>query len=128
MVRVKERFKMLRPVFVPFILYIGALGFSTVWIEDNPVSNLRIVVSLLPIMPAVWVAVSLISFMKKLDELEQRVVNEAAAFSFMLTFLLLLSISFLGFAGIEMFNPTIILLFMVVFVLIGKVLGNRRYK
>lgn len=128
MVRFKERFKMLRPVLVPFVFYIGALAFSASWLEDNPDSSFRSFLSLVPIFPAIWIAFSLVNFLKKLDELEQRIINEAASFSFMFTFLLLLTMSFLGQAGIEMPDPVFIVMFMVVFLLIGKIRGNRRYE
>ena len=128
MVRVKERFKLLRPVFVPFLIYLGALVITATWVEDHPESSLKMLVALLPLLPAIWIAFSLVGFMKKLDELEQRIINEAAAFSFMLTFLMLLTLTFWGNAGIDLLDPMFIIMFMVVFLLIGKVLGNRRYK
>lgn len=126
--RFKERLLLLRPVTIPFILYIGILAFSANWIENNPESTAKVYIALLPLLPSIWIAVALAQYMKKLDELEQRIINEAAAFSFMITFLMILAFTFLSFAGIEMPNPTYLILFMGIFLAVGKLLGNRRYK
>ena len=118
----------MRPVMVPFILYIGLLAFATNWVEKNPQSEYRMLVALLPVIPSIWIAVLLVQFIKKLDELEQRIIHEAASFSFMLTFLMVLVFSLLSFSGLPTPNPMYLLLVMVVLLAVGKLAGNRRYK
>jgi uncharacterized membrane protein (DUF485 family) len=126
--RVKERFILMRPVMVPFILYIGLLAFATNWVANNPQSDYRMLVALLPVIPSIWIAVLIVQFIKKLDELEQRIIHEAASFSFMLTLLLVLVFSLLSFSGLPTPNPMYLLLVMVVLLAVGKLAGNRRYK
>ncbi len=126
--RFKERFALMRPVLVPFILYIGLLVFATNWVENNPQSEFRILVALLPVIPSIWIAVLLVQFIKKLDELEQRIIYEAASFSFMSTFMMVLVFSLLSFSGLQIPKPMYLLLFMVLMLAVGKLTGNRRYK
>jgi hypothetical protein len=126
--RIKERFILMRPILIPFILYIGSLVVSSTWIEANSNSSWIFWVSLIPLIPSLWMAVMIVQFMKKLDELEQRIIYEAAAFSFMITFLMILSFSFLSIAGVSLPHPTVIVLFMAVLMVVGKLIGNRKYK
>jgi hypothetical protein len=126
--RIKERFKLLRPIAIPFMIYIGLLTLTTTWVEDNPESSIKTFVALLPIIPSIWIAVLITQFVKKLDELEQRIINEAATFSFMITFLMIMAFSFLSISGFPLPNPVYIGLFMAILLAIGKLIGNRRYK
>lgn len=126
--RIKERFVLMRPVLVPFILYIGLLAFTTSWLDDNPQSDIRSLVALLPIIPSIWIAVLIVQFINKLDELEQKIIHEAASFSFLITFLMMLAFSLLSFSGVLLLNPIYLGLLMAFLLVVGKLMGNRRYK
>lgn len=126
--RIKERFVLMRPVLVPFILYIGLLAFTTSWLDDNPQSDIRSLVALLPIIPSIWIAVLIVQFINKLDELEQKIIHEAASFSFLITFLMMLAFSLLSFSGVLLPNPIYLGLLMAFLLVVGKLMGNRRYK
>ncbi len=64
----------------------------------------------------------------QLDELERRILLEGIAFSFAMTFILVLSFGLLDLAGVTMLKGSYIALFMAIFMLIGKLWGNRRYR
>jgi len=128
MSRIKERFMLMRPILIPFILYIGSLAVTSSWIEANLTSSWILWVSLIPLIPSSWMAVMIVQLLKKLDELEQRIIYEAAAFSFMITFLMILSFTFLSVADVSLPHPTVIVLFMAVLMVVGKLWGNWKYK
>ncbi len=51
--RIKQRAKLIRPLLIPFIFYIGLLSFSINWLEENPESSWRIAAALLPLIPGI---------------------------------------------------------------------------
>ncbi len=126
--RIKQRAKLIRPLLIPFIFYIGLLAFSIKWLEENPESSWRIAVALLPVIPGILIALGIVRAITQLDELERRILLEGIAFSFAMTFILVLSFGLLDFAGVTMLNGSYIALFMAIFMLIGKLWGNRRYR
>jgi hypothetical protein len=126
--RIKQRAKLIRPLLIPFIFYIGLLAFSLKWLEENPDSSWRIAVALLPLIPGIFIALGIVRAILQLDELERRILLEGIAFSFAMTFILVLSFGLLDIAGVPMLNGSYIALFMAVFWLIGKLWGNWKYK
>jgi uncharacterized membrane protein len=126
--RIKQRAKLIRPLLIPFIFYIGLLAFSIKWLEENPESSWRIVVALLPLIPGILIALGIVHAITQLDELERRILLEGIAFSFAMTFILVLSYGLLDLAGVTILNGSYIALFMAIFMLIGKLWGNRRYR
>lgn len=128
MKRIKERLILIRPLFVPLILYIGTLAISANSQFADPLTLVNWLVMALPIIPAVFLGLGLIKAINKLDELERKIIYEAASFSFVVTFLALMGFGFFTRADIQVTNPLYISLFMAVLLLIGKLLGNRRYE
>ncbi len=126
--RLKERFHLIRPVLVPLILYIGLLTFSISWLESHPESDWRYPIALLPMLPAVWIAIGLIRAIRRLDELARMVLYEGLAIAALLTFLLSAGLGLLEIAGFPPINAIYIALFMVVAWLAGKLLVTRRYQ
>jgi hypothetical protein len=49
--RAKERWALVRPLLIPFVLYLGLLVFAVSWLENNPHSPWRYPVVLLPLIP-----------------------------------------------------------------------------
>jgi hypothetical protein len=82
---------------------------------------------LLPMIPAAFLAIGTVKAIRKLDELEQKILLEAAAISFLLTFFVMIGLGFLSRVGVSTPNPIYISLFMMVVLLIGKLYGNRRH-
>lgn len=125
--RIKRRSKLIRPMLVPLILYIGALVISVNYLEAIT-SNWKYAIALLPVVPAVWIALGVIKAINQLDELEQKIMLEGAAFSLLITTLGMMVFGFLKQVGVEQPSFPYIILFMMFMWLIGKLRGNRKYK
>lgn len=126
--RAKARAKLIRPLLIPFLLYIVLLTFSLRWMDDHPDSPWRYVVALTPMVPGIWIAINMLRAIQKLDELERRVLLEGVAVSFMGTFILVLSLGFLQMAGFPLVNGVYIGFFMVVLWLVAKLVIHRNYR
>lgn len=124
--RFKQRAKLTRPLLIPFILYIGLLRAVTSWAPTIETSLLRYTVALLPIIPGIWLALGAIRLATQLDELERRILLEAATLSFSLTLLLLVSLGLLGMVGVPAPDPMIMAAIMAILFIIGKLWGNQR--
>jgi len=125
--RIKRRSKLIRPMLVPLILYIGALVISVNYLEAIT-SNWKYAIALLPVVPAVWIALGVIKAINQLDELEQKIMLEGAAFSLLITTLGMMVFGFLKQVGVEQPSFPYIILFMMFMWLIGKLRGNRKYR
>lgn len=127
MKRIKERVGLLRPLLVPLILYIGLLALATNPQDLTSAGYLQWVLVSLPLIPAAFLAIGVVKAIAKLDELEQKILLEAAAISFLLTFFVLIALGLLSRVGVSTPNPIFISLFMMVMLLIAKLYGNRRH-
>ena len=126
--RIKKRASLIRPLLVPLVLNIGLLFLAVSWAPQNDSSPWRYVVALLPIIPGIWIALGVVQMSSKLDEMERRILLESAAFSFILTLLLLLSLGLLGLVGGPQLSSINILFVMCVLLVVGKFWGNWRYR
>jgi hypothetical protein len=125
--RIKRRSKLIRPMLIPLVLYIGALAISVTWL-DTITSGWKYVVALLPVFPAIFITTGVINAINQLDELEQKIMLEGAAFSLLITTLGLMVFGFLKQVGVEQPSFPYIIIFMMFMWLIGKLRGNRKYK
>ena len=125
--KIKRRSKLIRPMLVPLILYIGALVISVNYL-DSISSNWKFAIALLLVVPALWIALGVIKAINQLDELEQKIMFEGAAFSLLTTTLGLMVFGFLKQVGVEQPSFPYIVLFMMFMWLIGKLRGNRKYR
>ena len=126
--RFKARAKYIRPLLIPLILYIGFLMLSLNWVESNPNSLWRYLISLLPMVPGIWIAIGIVRAIQQLDEMERLILLEGMAVSFMGTFILVLSLGFLQIAGFPPVSGVYIGLFMVVLWLVAKLIIHRRFE
>lgn len=124
--RAKARAKLVRPLLVPLILYIGFLAISMNWLDTHPKSPWRYAVALTPMLPGVWIAIGTLRAIQKLDEMERLVLLEGVAVSFMGTLILVLSLGFLQLAGFPPISGVYIGFFMVTLWLIAKLVIHRR--
>lgn len=125
--RAKARAKLIRPLLLPLVIYIGLLVFSMGWVGDHSDSSWRYVVALTPMVPGVWIAVGVVQGIQKLDEMERLILLEGIAVSFMGTMILVLSLGFLQIAGFPLVSGVYIGFFMVVLWLIAKLSIHRKY-
>ena len=126
--RIKQRARLIQPLLIPLILYIGALAFAFQWLGSNPTSAWRIPVAILPIMPAIAIAAGMVRVISRLDEMERRILIDGTAFSFLVTILLMLTMGMLGMAGLPQLNGIYISAIMLLLWLVGKLLGNWKYQ
>lgn len=124
---IKRRARLIRPMLVPLVLYIGALVIMVTYL-DSVTSGWKYVIALLPVFPAIFIALGVINAINQLDELERRIMLEAAAFSLLTTTLGLMVFGFLKQVGVEQPTNPYIIIFMMFMWLVGKLLGNRKYK
>ena len=126
--RIKARAKLIRPLLIPMVLYIGFLLISHNWVAENADSPWRYFVSLIPMVPGIWIAIGVVRAIQQVDEMERLILLEGIAVSFMGTFILVLSLGFLQTAGFPPVSGVIIGFFMVVLWLIAKLTIHRRYE
>jgi len=126
--RIKARAKLIRPLLVPLVLYLGFLVISFNWVEAHPNSPWRYPMALLPMIPGVWIAVGVVRAIQKLDEMERLILLEGMAVSFMGTIILTLSLGLLQTVGFMSVNAIYIGFFMLVLWLIAKLTLHRRYE
>jgi hypothetical protein len=125
--RIKERAQLIRPLLVPLILYIGFLALFTTLVGSQTSTTWKLVLALLPLLPGIFLAFGIIQAIRKLDELERKIQQEAIAFSFACTFILLNALGLLKIAGLPTPNPVFISLFMAVMWFAAKLWIKRRY-
>ena len=126
--RIKQRAQLMRPLLAPLVLYIGLLALAVSWAPSIETSPWRYVVALLPMIPGLFLAIGIVRVTSHLDELENRILLQAVAFSFFFTLILLLSFGLLGLVGVAQPSPINIAFVMCVLLVIGKLWGNWRHR
>jgi len=126
--RIKQRAKLIRPLLVPLVLYLGLLVVAVSWAPKLEGSFWGYVVALLPLLPGLFLTFGIIHVTTQIDEMERRIILEAAAFAFIFTLLLLLSFALLGLVGVPQPSNTWIVFIMCMLLIIGKLWGNWRYR
>ena len=126
--RIKQRVQYIRPLIIPFIIYIGFLALAVSQAPKLEASVWGYLVALLPMIPGLYLAFGLVRITTKIDEMERRILLEAVAFSFIFTLILLLSFGLLGLVGIPQPSNINIVFIMCMLLVIGKFWGNWRYR
>ena len=126
--RIKQRAQYLRPLLIPLILYISLLALAVKLTPGLENSLYGYIVALLPMIPGLFLAYGMVNITSKLDEMERRILLQAAAFSFIFTLILLLSFGLLSLVGIPQPDPIYISLLMIILLAVGKIWGNWRYR
>lgn len=126
--RIKQRAKHIRPLLLPLILYLGLLAVAVSQVPKMEPSIWRYLVALLPMIPGLFLAFGILRVTTKIDEMERRIILEAVAFSFIITVILLLSFGLLGLAGVPQPSSINTVFIMCVLLVVGKFLGNWRYR
>jgi hypothetical protein len=88
----------------------------------------KIVLVMLPMLPAIFLAVGFVKAVSKLDELERKIILEAAAFTLVITFLGMIALMLLKQAGVPAPDPGFLGLGMAILLVAGKLVGNWRHK
>ena len=126
--RMKLRARLIRPLLIPLIFYVGLLAFAFRWINAYPDSNRGYAITLLLIIPGLFIARGMFKAIMQVDELERKNLIEGIIFSFSVTLIIVLSMGLLGVAGVPQLNGIYIAFIMVVLWLVGKLWSARRYR
>ena len=103
--------------------------FASIWLlKSNPEAAWRIPVVLAPMIPILLVVASILRFVRRCDELQQRIQLEALAFSFCGTALATMAYGFLQGIGFPMLDWTFVGPLMAALWIIGLVRSNWRYR
>jgi hypothetical protein len=86
--------------FVAMLFYLLATYISVHAIRQNPSISWKYVWALLPMLPALYVPFSVVSFLRGIDELQRKIQLDALAFAFATSAVLTLSYGFLQNAGL----------------------------
>lgn len=80
---------------ISMLLYVTAIFFSVYYLKSNPDSSIKVLITLLPVIPAIMCAIAVIRALKKLDELQQKIQILSLSVSFMIVGLATFSYGFL---------------------------------
>jgi hypothetical protein len=125
--RFKERLPLVRPLFVPLILYLGFLVMAITFINTSPDSPWRLPVLLAPMIPGLFLAIGAMKAIRKLDEMNRKIILESTAVTFAITLFITIAIGLLEIGNLVEINSVYIGLFMVLTWLAAKILITRRY-
>lgn len=112
-----------------FALY-AAVAFVAMWLVGKyPLGVWRIPVALAPILPALFIARSIVRMFSSCDELQIRIHFQSLAFAFVGTALLTLTCGFLQeIAGVPIANWAWVWPLMGTLFLVGKLIAKRKYR
>jgi len=94
------------------------------WVEDD---TARIAVSLVPMLPAIFLCGVIVRAIRDMDELQRKVQFEALALAFAGTALITFGYGFLEGAGLPRLSMFIVWPVMATFWVVGVLLGRVRY-
>jgi hypothetical protein len=110
------------------LAYAVLVMAAVLLVRYHPTATWAVPVSLLPLVPGIFVVRSVIMGLGEMDELQRRIELDALATAFGGVFLLLLTETLLGIADIPALAPGIHILLMSPLWLLGKWLARRRYQ
>jgi len=110
------------------VLYALVLIPVVRWIDANPESELRWIVGLLPLLPTVLAAWTILRFFERMDELARKKLTETLAFAFAASALLVLTLGFLETAGLDPLSVWWIWVGMGAMWLMGCAITELRYR
>ncbi|HEY5255330.1 MAG TPA: hypothetical protein VIJ53_11805 [Acidobacteriaceae bacterium] len=118
-----------KQVYVGFAVY-AAVALVAAWVVGKyPLGEWRILVALTPIVPALFIARSIVRGFSSCDELQIRIHFESLAFAFVGTALVTLTFGFLqALAGVPIANWVWVWPLMGTLFLIGKLIAKRKYQ
>ncbi|MGB6932813.1 MAG: hypothetical protein WBG23_02425 [Acidobacteriaceae bacterium] len=118
-----------KQAYIGFAVYT-AVALVAAWVVAKyQLGEWRILVALTPIVPALFIARSIVRGFSSCDELQIRIHFESLAFAFVGTALLTLTFGFLqALAGVPIANWVWVWPLMGTLFLVGKLIAKRKYK
>jgi hypothetical protein len=117
-----------RELFTAIAAYALALFASISLVNSNNDAWWRYIVTLIPMIPAVFVLRAVIRQLSRMDELQRNIQLEALAFAFGATAILTFSYGFLERVGLPELSMFLVWPVMAVLWVIGLSIANRKYQ
>lgn len=118
----------LREFFVTMVTYVAVIIFSSLLLNTLEDSPWRFVISLLPIIPVVFLVIVFLRYLAAIDELQQKIQLQAIGFSAGTTGLLTFAYGFLELVGFPQFPTFFIFPMMIIFWGISLSYFTRKYQ
>lgn len=128
-IKMNKHRKVSKQFIIGILAYAIAIMIQLIIIKTMELPQLgKVIIALIPMFPAVWGMIGWIKSQRELDELQQKIMIEAGAFSLGMTALITFSYGFLEvfakFPKITMFSVWVIISLSFI---IGQFLANRKY-
>ena len=113
---------------VILLVYIGCVMVSSSFVRSMPDGAAKIALALLPVIPMIAMAVSIIRRLNSMDELGRKIQLEALAVAFVCTALTTFSYGFLETAGLPRLSAFMVWPIMGGVWCVATIMGTRRYQ
>jgi hypothetical protein len=110
------------------IAYVIVVVVSRLILNDMEASAWRFAITLLPIVPVIFLIIVFMRFLAAIDELQQKVQLQAIGFAAGTTGLLTFAYGFLELVGFPQFSTFIVFPMMIMLWSIGLLYFSRRYQ
>ena len=113
---------------VILLVYVLCVVVSSVYMSSRPDGVAKIVLALLPVIPMIAMAVSIIRRLNAMDEMGRKIQLEALAVAFVCTALTTFSYGFLETAGFPRMSAFMVWPIMGGVWCVATIIGSRRYQ
>lgn len=113
---------------ITLVLYTVLLMASLAWLRTHPTSSWRSVIALMPMLPALFMPVVVVRYLRRIDELQRQIQLEALGFAFAGTAVITFGYGFLEGVGFPRASAFTVWPIMAVLWVIGGFLSRRRYR
>ena len=110
------------------LLYVACVVISSASVRAMPDGAAKIALALLPVIPMIAIAVSIIRRLNSMDELGRKIQLEALAVAFVCTALTTFSYGFLETAGLPRLSAFMVWPIMGGVWCVATIIGTRRYQ
>ena len=110
------------------LAYSIVLVMSLMFLRENPDSPWQIPVTVAPVVPIVFLMLTVIRSVRRMDELRRHIHLEAVIIAYLTTVILCFSYGFLENVGFPSFNTMWVGFTMICLWGIGQLLANRKYR
>ncbi|QIM16459.1 hypothetical protein G7067_08565 [Leucobacter insecticola] len=109
------------------VLYILAVVILPILIPAEKGTALRAVITIVPVLPMIWVLISVVRHLKRIDERDKTTTLQSMSVGFGASMLAAVTVGFLGFAGFDgIFLPWIVFIIGMMAWLVASVVLNAR--
>ncbi|MYG83719.1 MAG: hypothetical protein F4192_00325 [Gemmatimonadetes bacterium] len=110
------------------LAYSAVLVVSLMFLRENPVSPWRIPVTVVPVIPLVFMMLAVVRLVRRMDEMLRHIHLQAVIIAYLTTVILCFSYGFLENVGFPSFNTMWVGVAMICLLGIGQLLTYRKYR